>query len=171
MFRYYFSLLFITAFSFCFSQNTSTIEFKIKNLGVNVDGYFNSFSVTTKFNNEAILEKLSGKIKVASLKTGIESRDKHLLEDDYFNSNKYAFILFESTSIRKESETVYKVKGNLTIKGKTKQITIPVAVSKTSKNHVITSEFEINRRDFDVGGGSFIMSKTVKINVVQYQKL
>jgi hypothetical protein len=30
-------------------------------------------------------------------------------------------------------------------------------------------DFEINRRDYDVGGGSFILGKTVKINVKHYQ--
>ena len=169
---YLFYVLLCCSISFGFSQNSSTITFVIKNLGVNVDGYFNSFSVTTKFNESTSdLERISGSIRVASIKTGIDSRDEHLLEEDYFNAEKYELITLTSESVNKVSDGQYKVKANLKIKGITKPITINVDVQKTDDSYKITSTFEINRKDYKVGGSSFVMSKTVKINVRQYQKL
>ena len=155
-----------------FSQNTSSINFVIKNLGVNVDGHFNTFSVSTKFSDSSSeLESISGSISVSSIKTGIDSRDEHLLDEDYFNEEKHKLITLKSESVTKISEMQYKVKANLKIKGITKQITIMVAVVKTNGKNKIASTFEINRKDFNVGGGSFVMSKTVKINVIHYEKL
>ena len=102
-----------------------------------------------------------GKIDVKSIKTGIDSRDEHLLEEDYFNETKFKHITLQSTSISKSSENNYRVSAKLSIKGKTKEIKILVLVKTTGNRKLIRSSFEINRRDFDVGGSSFVMSKTV----------
>lgn len=155
-----------------FSQNTSSIDFVISNFGINVDGHFNSFSVVTKFNEaNSELESISGSITVSSIETGIDSRDEHLLDADYFNAETYKLITIKSESITKVSDSQYKVKVSLKIKGITKQITINVDVVKVNGSHKVSSTFEIDRKDFKVGGSSFVMSKTVNINVIHYQKL
>jgi len=153
-----------------FAQNSS-VDFKIKNLGITVEGHFKVFTIAAKFNNAGTLEALTGKIKASSIDTGIDSRDKHLLEDDYFNVDKHEFITLESTSVFKVYDSEYIVKANLSIRGITKKTSIVVKVKKLQNNYKITSNFEINRRDFNVGGSSFIMSKTVKLNVIHYQNL
>ncbi len=53
----------------------------------------------------------------------------------------------------------------LTIKGTTKQLQIPLEILESEKEVLIKADFTINRKDFKVGGGSFIMSKNVKIQV------
>ncbi len=154
-----------------FAQKASNIGFVIKNLGINVDGHFNTFSITTTFDTANRLESLEGEITVASIETGIDSRDEHLLKDDYFNSEKYPNIILESTQINKTSLNQYTVQANLTIKGKTKEITIPISVSISDNSIKIISDFEVNRKDFNVGGGSLVMSKTVRIQVVHVEKI
>lgn len=171
MLRFYLSLLFCCSLSFGFSQTNSSIDFIIRNLGVNVDGHFNTFTMNADFDKEGKLLNIKGKIKVASIETGIESRDEHLLKEDYFNVENHEYIKVESKSISKTSKNNYSVKVKLIIKGTTKVITIPVEVSKLSKGYKIKSNFEINRKDFDIGGGSMVMSKTVKIYVIHYQNL
>ena len=153
-----------------FSQNNSSINFVIKSLGINVDGHFNTFTIKTDFDEEGNLTRLFGTIKVSSLRTGIESRDEHLLEEDYFNAENHEFITLESTALNKKTNNSYAIVTNLSIKGITKEISIRVNVERTSGSYKLTSSFEINRRDFKVGGSSFVMSKTVKINVIHYQK-
>jgi polyisoprenoid-binding protein YceI len=154
-----------------FAQGSSSIDFVIKNLGINVDGSFNQFSISAKFNSEGALEHISSQIKVASITTGIESRDEHILEEDYFNAQKHEFITLKSTAINRLVDKSYTVDANLTIKGITKRVQVPVEVKKLSGGYEIKSNFEINRRDFDVGGGGFVMGKIVKIRVDHYQEL
>ena len=164
-------LLFFSFLSFTsISQTKSSVDFTIRNLGINVDGHFNEFSVEAEFDANDKLVSISGKAKVASIKTGIEKRDKHLLEDEYFDLNNHEYIMLSSDEITQSNSSSYKVNANITVKGKTKAIKIPIQVKKTDTFFKITSNFEINRQDFDVGGGSFVMSKTVKINVIHYQK-
>lgn len=153
----------------CFAQ-TASIDFVIKNLGINVDGHFNTFTITTTFDSENSLKSVSGEIEVKSIKTGIKSRDEHLLEEDYFHISKYPKIYLISTQVIKRTANLYDVKVELKIKGKTKQFSIPIKVDDTEESRKITSNFEINRKDFGVGGSSFVMSKTVKLNVLHVQK-
>ena len=163
------ALVFYT--SLCIAQERSNIDFVIRNVGINVDGHFNSFSVTTNFDASNNLKKISGDVKVKSIVTGIESRDEHLLEEDYFNASKYALISLQSIKLEKISSNQYTAIVDLSIKGKTKRITIPLTVELSEFSRKITSEFEINRRDFGVGGSSFVMSKIVKITVVHIEKI
>ena len=161
---------FLCLFSFCYTNTQeSSIDFVIKNLGVNVDGHFNSFKIVAGFDNERQLISITSTINISSIETGIDSRDEHMLEEDYFDAKKHPTITLSSSEIKDVGPNNYKVIAVLTIKGKAKKITFPVTVLKSDDNYKITSYFEINRRDYDVGGGSFILGKTVKINVKHYQ--
>lgn len=162
--------LFFIVFTFGFTQNSS-IDFEIKNLGVTVDGFFKTFSITTKFDAFNNLEYFSGEIKVNSIETGIDSRDEHLLEEDYFYESKYPLIKLNLVELYKKSQKKYSAKVIVQIKGKSKQITIPLQVEITKTKRKIISEFEINRKDFDIGGSSFVMSKRVKIKVVHIETI
>jgi len=164
---FFIGLICLSAFGFA---QKSSIDFEIKNVGITVDGHFNTFTINPEFNSDYELIAISGKVTVSSIETGIDSRDEHLLEDDYFDTSNHKYITLSSTSISKKSDNSYSAKVDLKIKGKTKQITIPIKVEKLTDSYKITSSFEINRKDFNVGGGSFVMSKTVKIIVACYQK-
>jgi polyisoprenoid-binding protein YceI len=50
----------------------------------------------------------------------------------------------------------------LTIKGITKDITVPF----TFENNVFKGSFTIDRRQFKVGGNSFILSDNVKVDLL-----
>lgn len=171
MHRFFLSLLCFCCLTLCFSQNTSQVNFVIRNLGINVNGHFKTVTITPYFNSNGTLLSIEGKVKVASIKTGIESRDNHLLKADYFDAEKHEYIILKSKNINKIGDGSYAMVAYLTIKGKTKQIDIKVNLDKANNTYKITSNFEINRKDFNIGSGSLIMSKTVKINVTHNHKL
>ncbi len=146
-------------------KTETSVNFKIKNFGVNVDGQFEDVSVIALFNSERELTGISATIKVESITTGMESRDKHILKEDFFHVKKHKEIVLKTINIKKESFDSYLATVNLTIKNKSKQITIPIQVKKTEEAYNLTSQFEINRKDFKVGGSSLVLGKTVKISV------
>lgn len=168
--KYVVLIMAMPCFIFSIAQTTSRIDFVIRNLGVNVDGSFNTFIINTKFDAANNLIRLYGEAEVNSIETGIDSRDEHLLKEDYFYSQEYPKITLKSTEINKQSPHLYTVKVILKIKEKTKQLTIPIKIEDKGLYRAVTSNFEINRRDFDVGGGSLVMSKKVKIKVVHFEK-
>ena len=71
----------------------------------------------------------------------------------------------------KNDDNTYSVLATLTIKGKTKNISIPLTLERQQNRIFIASAFEINRKDFGVGGSSFILGKTVKVQVKHYHNL
>jgi polyisoprenoid-binding protein YceI len=151
-----------------FTQDTekTKVSFKIKNFGVYVDGDFSEIDIKTNFQSSNLSESfINATIIVKSIATGIESRDKHILEEDYFDAPNHENITLTSTKIEKKGDGSYAMTADLTIKGTTKEIQVPIEFQETDDTLMIQSKFEINRKDFKVGGGSFIMSKKVKIQV------
>ena len=144
----------------------TSVTFKIKNFGVTVNGRFHKIAIKTNLDTYKFSESyLNASIAVPSIATGIVDRDKHLLEEEYFNASTYHNITFVTTKIEKSTQGTYFLRANLTIKGITKKVTVPINFQQTDHNIMIQAAFEINRRDFNVGGGSMIMSKKVKIHV------
>jgi polyisoprenoid-binding protein YceI len=74
----------------------------------------------------------------------------HLKSADFFDVEKFPESVFEVTSIEKESDSSYKVAGNFTLHGQTKNITFPATVSTADETVSIKAEFDINRKDFGI---------------------
>lgn len=112
---------------------------------------------------------LSATVKVISITTGMESRDKHILKEDFLYAEKHKIITLKTLTIKKKSLQNYSLVTNLIIKGISKQIDIPIQIEKSKESYVITSNFEINRKDFNIGGSSLVLGKTIKVFVKHTQ--
>jgi polyisoprenoid-binding protein YceI len=144
----------------------SEITFKIKNFGMNVAGFFNDFTVSSKINTSTLIpDFFNVKISVKSIFTDSDARDEHLLESDYFNIKKYPNIIFESTEIEKITNAKYLLKGFITIKGIKKRVQTTLEVTSFKTTLTFLTNFSLNRRDFGVGGSSFVLSKEVNIKM------
>ncbi len=153
-------LFFLLSFGLLNGQEL-TVSFTIRNAGFNVDGKFSEATIDYNFDSQDLKNSyFNSDIKVASIDTGIGSRDKHLLKDKYFDVENFPSMSFRSTQVVKEANQ-YFILGKLTIKGTTKNLKIPLKVIDNS----FEVEFELNRRDYDVGGNSFILSDEVNIKL------
>ena len=143
----------------------ATVKFKIRNAGINVSGSFEGFKGKIIFSPDNLAgSRLIGVIQTATVNTGIKGRDRHLRKEDFFHVAKYPVIKMKSTKIQKEGDK-YVAYFNLTIKGVTKNVKVPFTYTKTGGKSVFDAYFEINRRDFGVGGRSLIMNNTAKISL------
>jgi polyisoprenoid-binding protein YceI len=59
----------------------------------------------------------------------------------------------------------YFVVGNLTIKGVTKVVQFGFSATPNDKGYIFKGEFDINRRDYGVGGSSISMSDNLKVSL------
>lgn len=73
-------------------------------------------------------------IKVASINTDNQKRDEHLRSSDFFDVEKYPTISFKSKKIKKIDDKNFKLIGDLTIKGVTKEVTLNVNYKGTVKD-------------------------------------
>ena len=112
----------LTTGSWRIDQDHSTIEFRVKRMMIEtVKGRFREFEGAIEPGDQPIF---SGLIKVASLDTLHEDRDAHLRSADFFHTEQYPEIAFQSTEITFRDERVFVLRGELTIKGVTRPITL-----------------------------------------------
>lgn len=143
-----------------------TIVFKIKNAGITVDGSVGNLTGSVTFAPDSLsASSLKASVEVSTLETGIESRDEHLMDEDYFYVEKYPRITMESVKIEPRSATQFQGTFRLTIRDHTETVRFPFTFRKTGQGSAFDGEFEINRLDFGVGGKSFLLSNTVKVSL------
>jgi polyisoprenoid-binding protein YceI len=145
----------------------SAVEFVIKNFGLNTKGSFTGLGGNIKFdpaNSAACTFDVS--IDAASVNTDNDMRDGHLKKESYFDVEKYPRIKMVSTSIT-GSGGKYTFNGTLTIRDKTKEISFPFIATPMGDDYIFKGSFTINRRDFEIGGGSTISNNcTVNLTVL-----
>jgi polyisoprenoid-binding protein YceI len=113
----------------------SSVGFSVPHLVVSeVDGSFKKWSGKALL-DEADLTKSSVEFtaEVASIDTGEAKRDEHLKSPEFFDAAKFPQLTFKSTKVTKAGKG-YKLKGNLTIHGVTKEVTLDATVSQPVKN-------------------------------------
>jgi polyisoprenoid-binding protein YceI len=154
-------------------QDQSSVRFKIKNFGLNVEGSFSDLMGTVKFDpSDLSSSKVNVSILASTLTTGISLRDKHLKKEEYFDVANYPRIQFTSTDITLTKQNEYIVSGKLTLKKTTKQISFPFTSKKMEKNYVLKGEFTLDRTAYDVGENSFSLADevTVQLSIVLQQE-
>ncbi|MBS1681846.1 MAG: YceI family protein [Bacteroidetes bacterium] len=136
-----------------------------------VEGNFNSFDakIVSKSDDfsDAVIELTAD---VASINTNNEGRDKHLKSPDFFDAEKFNSLSFKSKSLTKVEGKKYKLVGDLTLHGVTKEVTLDVVFNgstihpfnkKTIAGFKVTGIFK--RSDFGVGTPSSVVSDEVEL--------
>ncbi len=155
------------------------ILFKVTHLGIGHSyGRFNGATGTMIF-DEAMPSKSRFDIQVAAknVDTHQAKRDKHLKSPDFFNVEKYGQIRFSSTSVKKVGDGRFEIKGNMTLLGKTRPITIQARQTGAGKdpwgNYRVGFEtmFTIMRSeygmDFMLNGVSDAVDLTVSVEGIR----
>jgi polyisoprenoid-binding protein YceI len=157
----------------------SEITFKVKHLVIStVTGKFKSFDATLETENESFEgAQITFKADIDSIDTGVADRDGHLKSDDFFNAEKYPEMTFTSTEFTKTGEGTFALKGNLTIRDITKEITLDVDHGGTvvdpygQKKAGFEISGAINRKEFGLQwnaiteAGSVVVADTVKLDL------
>jgi len=148
------------------TQEESSIKFTIRNMGLTVEGQFDSFTTTVDYNkDQPANSSFSATIQVNSINTGINKRDDHLRQEEYFHVEKYPTITFRSTSVSASNGDNMTVTGDLTIKGKTLPVELTVTITEAGGKTQFSISGELDRRDFGVGGSSWVMSDDVYLDL------
>lgn len=155
--------------------NHSKLGFVVTHLSIaDVTGYFTTFDVTVNSSqadfSDAVIEMTAD---INTINTGIEARDKHLKSADFFDAATYPTMTFKSTSIEKTGDKQFKLKGNLTMHGITKEITVDLIHRGTIQNPMANNADvaglqilgTLKRSDFNIGSTfpDFAISDEVRI--------
>lgn len=100
-----------------------------------VTGKFKEFNATLSTAKEDFTDAtIEATIDVNSIDTGNERRDSHLRTDDFFSAERFPTMKFRSTSFEKVNDHSYKIKGLLTIRDTTKEVTIDASLNGVIKS-------------------------------------
>jgi len=137
----------------------SNVGFSIPIMGglSQVRGKFTDFAVTIVYDDKDVTKSsVNAVIKAASIDTGIERRDAHLRNADFFDVEKFPEITFKSSRIEKKEKN-FIAHGTFTMHGVSKEIALPFTVNgvrkdeKTGKTTLgATASVTLNRRDFGI---------------------
>jgi len=103
------------------------------------------------------------KIPVNTISTGNGMMNKKAMTKEWFDEETYPSIKFKSTSVTKDGKGDLQIKGDLTLKGISKECTIPASVSGSGSKITFKGTFYVNRIDFKVGKKSETVPDKMKI--------
>jgi polyisoprenoid-binding protein YceI len=122
-----------------------------------VRGSFNEFEGSARLDGDnPSNSSVELTIEVASVDTRNAQRDGHLRTNDFFDAPTFPQITFRSTSVKHVGEADFEVTGDLTIKGVTKSITLPLEYTGTATDPFGNQRvgFEgsvvVNRKDWGI---------------------
>lgn len=128
-------------------KDSHSIAFKSKD----PSGSFKTINGSVKWDDADLANsKFDLKIPVSSINTGNSMQNKKAQTSEWFDAAKYPEIKFVSSKIVKSGDD-YKITGKLTMKGVTKEKTIPAKVSKSGTDVTFSGTFTVNRIDYKVG--------------------
>lgn len=143
--------------------NHSAVTFKIKNMWglLTVKGEFTKFTARGELTDDGVVSGYL-EVDVASLRTGIRLRDKHLLSADVFDVERFPQIRVVVTALHPTKGKHADLQASFTIKGITDPVTLPVTVTEFSDGSVrISGEAELDRAQFGLRWNKFgVMAAT-----------
>jgi polyisoprenoid-binding protein YceI len=157
----------------------STASFTVKHMMVsNVHGRFGKMEGTIVYDGQNIAGvKADVTIDATTITTDNEKRDAHLKSPDFFDVAANPTITFKSKRAEPVGEGKFRLIGDLTMRGTTKEVVLDVegptdpVTANNSQRVGATATTTVNRKDYGVSwsrtmdGGGYVVSDDVKITI------
>ena len=163
-------------------EGDTAIQFTITKWSVfKEEGRFRDFTGSIHYDpKQPAASQVEFEVRVASIDTKIDTRNRVLLTEDFFYADRYPTMTFRSTRVVATGKDAFQVTGALTIRGVTKTITVPV---KLLGFHTLTdadkrvniagfeTSFTLDRTAFGVNGtrwsgGELILANEVNVTLL-----
>ncbi len=155
----------------------SSIQFRVKHLMIsNVRGTFDSISGSILFDGENYASaRAEAVIQTASINTREPKRDDHLRSADFFDAATHPTITFKSKRVEDIQENRFKLVGDLTMRGTTKEIVLdveatPIVKGMRGESRVgVHATTRLDRQDYGIkwnralDAGGFVVGNEVDI--------
>lgn len=132
--------------------------FRVHHLGAGQFwGLFNSVKGTATYDAGKSLS-LDVTIDAASIHSGNDKLDQHLMSPDFFDVKEFPSMTFKTLSSTHKGGSMWELSGDMTIRGKTQRVTVPVECTGVSTTRMgaragFEATFTIKRSDYGVSYG------------------
>lgn len=157
----------------------SSLEFSARHLmATRVRGRFSDWTATLTTGSAPGDAQVEAEVKVGSVTTFNEGRDKHLRTSDFFDVDNHPTMTFRSTGVGElRDDNHFELRGELTARGVTKPVTVDAeflgALQDPFGNTKVTfsATAELDRDAWGISwnqplqNGGLLVSKTIKVEV------
>ena len=170
----------VEAQTWTIDQAHSAAHFAVRHMMVStVRGDLGKITGTVSFDaKQPSAGSVEATIDVSGIDTREPGRDKHLKSADFFDAEKFPTMTFKSKRIEPAAGGGYKVTGDLTMKGVTKEVVLDVEplrpAIKDQRGATRTgtaATTTLNRQDFGISwsrsldGGGLVVSDEVAVTI------
>lgn len=155
------------------------VEFSAKHMMVTtVKGQFKKAEAQVNWDEADFTNSsVEATIDSASLVSGEDKRDTHLRSEDFLHAENHPAITFKSKRIEPKGKDEYRIVGDLTIRGVTKEVALDTTFEGRAQSPwgtevaAFAAKTAINRKDFGLTwnvaleAGGLLVSDTVKIEI------
>jgi cytochrome b561 len=145
----------------------SKVGFEATGSGYTAKGTFPSYKSEIRFDPDTPDQAFVRlQLDMKSAATGTKDVDVTLQQPDYFDPGKFPTADFVAKGATKGANGQFVLQGQLTLKGVTKPVQVPFALSVNGNTATVKGETKVNRLDFGVGPetvAGLVIDKDVKI--------
>ena len=140
----------------------SQISFVSKQMNVPVDGRFGKFTAQVAYDpKKPAASKAAIEVELGSVDTGSSEANAEVGKKSWFNSASFPSARFVSSSVKSVAPDKLEVKGNLSIKGISREVTFPVTVRTAGGSSTFEGAFPLLRLQYKIGEGIWSDTETV----------
>ncbi|WP_434768536.1 YceI family protein [Pseudomonas triticicola] len=149
------------------NTSASQISFTYQQMGSRMYGTFGKFEATLDFDTDNLADaRTTLHIDLGSIDAGSEEANAELLKPAWFDTEKFPLAVFESRRFTQVAEHRYLVAGQLTLKGITREVEVPVELKPDNAIGIFDGELVLNRESFGLGAGEWadsVVSRDINI--------
>jgi len=144
----------------------SEIAFVTRQMGVPVEGKFGKFSAQIALDpKKPEGGRVAFTIDTGSARFGSAETDAEVPKPVWLNVAKFPQASFQSTAIKALGGGRFEVAGQLSIKGSTQPVVVPVQLTQSGAASTATGSFVIKRLAFKIGEGEWADTSMVADDV------
>ena len=145
----------------------SEIGFSSKQKRNNIDGKFRKWRANVDFRPKQLAKsKAELEIELSSIDLASEELENEIKRPVWFDTEQFPVARFTSTAMKGLGADRYEIRGELSLKGITRDVVVPVALQKDAGgNSIAEGQFTLNRFDYKLGDGPWIDGDKVASDV------
>lgn len=144
----------------------SSLTFTATQLGQAFTGRFAKFTAGLTLDPaDTTHATLTASVDLSAVDAGDKQRNEALPGEDWFDVADNPRATFKSHKIVKKDGRGFEATGMLTIKGISRQVTIPFTLTPIGDTAAIKGGFTLKRTDFDVGEGQWATGQWIGLDV------
>ena len=140
----------------------SRIGFTFKQMNVPVEGGFKKFRAQMRFDDKRPeTSRAEIEVDLTSIDTGAPDGDAEAQRKPWFDTATNPTAKFVSSGVKRLAPDRYEITGKLTIKGRARDLKVPVELTRADATRSFAGSFALKRLEYAIGEGPWADVETV----------